>query len=107
MDIARSSILERVTLPKPYSLLAIISNQEVIKTLDTTKSIRQEQVIGTHNDSGIHTETNCMATPTILIWGTGDQKIEEVRIISAKIRKSFSFLSIIPPNHISTSLGEL
>ena len=106
MDITRSSIHERVTLPKPYSFLAIISNQEVIKTLDTTKSIPQVQVTGSHDDSGISSETNRMATPTILIWGTGDQTIEEVRI-SSKKRKSISFLSVIPPNLINTSLGGL
>ena len=79
-----ASTLAREKPLEVNSFSAILSNKEVINTLDSIQSIQQAHVTVSNDDIGKWIDNNRMATPTILIWGTGDQTIEEVGIISSK-----------------------
>ncbi len=78
LDIAWSSILERATLPEPYLFLAIITNKEVIKAIDSMKSIRQNQDTVSNDVIGKNIDNHQMVITTPVNKGTGDQIIKEV-----------------------------
>ncbi len=102
-----SSILGKFTRPDPNSFLAIISNKEVIKTKDSTKSIQQYQVTVSKDNIGESNNNNLMATPTTWTRVTGDQIIQEVRIIGSKKTHINPFSSLISPKNINLSSGGL
>jgi hypothetical protein len=72
-----SSISGRFAPPRLEGLQTIISQEEVIKSLDLTQLIQQSQDTVSNSDIGANDDTNQMLTTTQAKMGTGDQIIEE------------------------------
>jgi hypothetical protein len=70
--------LGRVPLPEFTSLIAIFSQEEVLKSRKTTNSIRHFQAIDSKDVFGESNNPNLIITTTLTMRRTGDHKFEEV-----------------------------
>jgi H2-forming N5,N10-methylenetetrahydromethanopterin dehydrogenase-like enzyme len=99
-------MLGKLTLPGLNLLPASFLQEEVLKSIKLAKSTQQFQIIVPNDVISESNDNNQRLTTTQTLRGTGDQIIEEVRIISAKEEQINRFSSVIPKN-INISLGGL
>ena len=80
--------LGSVNLLESHSFLAKNSQEEVLKAIDSTKTIQSDQVIVSHDFMGKNNDDNHRLTTSLTNRCTGDQNHEEEEINTKKVDRS-------------------